>query len=274
MVIYMNLHNSVLFVSQVLDYGVFLKLDTAVGFIEHLAKVLKVFALLETAGMKKSPYPPAVALYMATLVPHRELNTEIWTMLRNHLSCFNEECGEMSFSCLGRATAKDSLKHCLEHASVLYRLITAARLVAGDFKEEVGHLYKSSERVFIPVNSAEVDVTTTTCTDIVNSLVSDTFEIYTSTNCRRTESQENAVYPEDEDVTTLWIADSRLILLRYLARAQTQVVSHWLDVYSDHWPECLVYPEVESSDDEQVFLHDNRRSVRRRREVDFGAFVR
>ena len=114
-------------VFKVLDYGIFLKLDTADGYQLQLGRMLKIFILLGC-----SEYAECTAMHMNTLAYMKIHDTPTWRLIVNHFNCHNEELGEMSFSVLSRAMLGDNHKHKLDHMNEMHKLTALYRNVCGE----------------------------------------------------------------------------------------------------------------------------------------------
>lgn len=123
-----------------LDYGVLLKLDDGLALFTHSFKLLKLLY------MTKSPqYTRAMCLHMMTLFYYRSKKLPAWKVWVKNVSCYNEECGEVSFAVLARAIVGDTKKHKFEHLDRLYRSTTYQLMSSEEFSSEFSNV---SQKVF------------------------------------------------------------------------------------------------------------------------------
>ena len=248
---------SCIIADQVLDYGIFLKLDTAEGYMIHMGRLLKTFIIL---GCRE--YAECVAMHMNTLSYVKHHNTPAWQMMVNHFGCFNEELGEISLSVLSRAMLGDNHKHKIEHITEMYRLTPLYRAVCSDMKEQVGHLYKKehSNRT-LQVDGPEVQRVVRHMRMIVQSFHDGSYTVYDG--CER--AYKSADYAEEHqifvyDPVPLWKDDIGKDVFDLLQHCGAKYTRPWVATHSDIWPESAdTYREcdTDSETDEPSAMSDS-----------------
>lgn len=251
-------------------------LDCANGLIEQLCRVLKVMIIIRKPTSRRcSMYIPAIAMHITSLVYQRDNNTRIWQMMQEHLSCFNEQIGELSFSSLAHAMVGDTKRADFAHINRLYKMGTATRTVVGDIKEEIGHLYKSSDRITIKPDAPELLAVTAHMERTIAAMRSGAWMMYTNECVEKLPTHAHFELISPQSPRLIWSPSSRADAKGYFRKAVKETVGRWLDAYADIWPE--VNQEVSSSDssDDVPLYADNHRHSKRRRQVrDPGVFVR
>jgi len=222
--------------TQVLDYGIFIKLDTAEGYLLHLGRMLKMFILL---GCKE--YAECVAMHMNTLAYMNIQKTPAWRLIVNHFNCHNEELGEISLSVLSRAMLGDNHKHKLQHINDMYKLTPLYRSVCGEMKEQVGHLYKKehSNRT-LQSNGPEVRRFGRHMQGVVRSFYDESFTQYDGSK-RSYKSvdhaQEHQIFVHEPPI--LWKDDISRDVFDLLQHCGQKYSRPWVSIHEDIWPESV-----------------------------------
>ena len=84
---------------------------------------MPVVRMLLCLSSRRDTYVKSVLAEMLILCHQRDKNLPAWQMFLHSFSLFNEEVGEMSYSCLSRMTTMDPMKGDLDHVSKLYALV-------------------------------------------------------------------------------------------------------------------------------------------------------
>ena len=219
---------------QALDYGIFLKLDSGHGFIEHCTRMLKLFVLLDS-----QEYVDCMVMFLNTLTFLRRAKTPVWYMYLHHLNCFNEEAGEISFSILSRAMLGDNHKHELDHMSTMYQLTPLYRKITREMQDDIGHLYHSSHtRANIKSDAPEVRMVAEDMIQVVKELRMKTFMEYDGS----TQGYKNSTAAMDHQVepahmTIWWIDDISKEVCDAIEVNNSRYGSNWMKNYTDIWPE-------------------------------------
>jgi len=221
-------------VFKVLDYGIFLKLDTADGYQLQLGRMLKIFILLGC-----SEYAECTAMHMNTLAYMKIHDTPTWRLIVNHFNCHNEELGEMSFSVLSRAMLGDNHKHKLDHMNEMYKLTALYRNVCGEMKVQVGHLYKKEHsNRNVDMRGPEVRRISRYMREVVRSFHDNSYTQYDGS----ARSYKSSDYAEEHqifvfDPPLLWkddISQDVFDLVQHCGRKYTRP---WVQNHADIWPE-------------------------------------
>ena len=84
---------------------------------------MPLIRLLLMMNSRRDSYVKSLMTEVMILCYQRSVNSPAWQMFVSNFSLFNEEVGEMSYSCLSRMTMHDSKKGDINHVSMLYCLI-------------------------------------------------------------------------------------------------------------------------------------------------------
>ena len=209
-------------------------MDSGEGFITHCTRMLKLFVLLDS-----QEYVDCMVMFLNTLTFLRRMKTPVWYMYLNHLNCFNEEAGEISFSILSRAMLGDNHKHELDHMSMMYQLTPLYRKITCEMQDDVGHLYHSSHtRHNIRHDAPEVRIVGEDMIQVVKELRMKTFMEYDGSAQgykNSTAAMEHQVEPAH--MTIWWIDDISQEVCEALEVNNTRYGGNWMKTHSDIWPE-------------------------------------
>ncbi len=168
-----------------------------------------------------------------------------WVMLKQSLSTFNEEAGEISFSLLARATLGDTQKSKLQHMSKVYSLIHTYRVVAADLQADTDKDGKACNwRKKIFEDSEEVQSTVSFFTEVLRGIQQGTFPVYDGTiqSFKNKTHATSNMRPYTASLP-LWQFDQTGNLLKCLAQLKPKIVSYWGVSFGDIWPELKHHAE-------------------------------
>lgn len=103
-----------------MDYGLALRCDDGNLALRCLMPVIRMLLCLNS---RRDSYCKSLLVDLMVLCYQRSINSPSWQMFLTNFSLFNEEVGEMSYSCLSRMTMHDTKRGDIDHISMLYCLI-------------------------------------------------------------------------------------------------------------------------------------------------------
>jgi hypothetical protein len=119
----------------VLDFGVMLKLNDGNLGCRALLKMLHILIALK--AKYEHDYNTSIIMQLLIVLYQKKQQTVSWQMLKDNLSVFNEEVGEMAFSVLARCVLGDGLKNKFEHLNDMYTLLHTYRELSDDIADDM-----------------------------------------------------------------------------------------------------------------------------------------
>jgi hypothetical protein len=148
-----------LYISQLLDYGMSLKLDNLVETMSKLSKVVQLMNLLCEGRSNK--YVQSTLFHLMVFAYQKQAGLPHYKMIEESMSVINEESGEISFSVLSRCMLGDTTKKKVEHMSDMYRNIHSLRHLDSELRRKdngSNHGRGSWRRKFGPEDNTAVQV--------------------------------------------------------------------------------------------------------------------
>ena len=228
---------------QIHDFGIMLTLEDGKLAVRSLMRLLWLLMML--VRERSSEYVNAIIMQLLILCHQMDNELPHWHILRDSLSTYNEEAGEISFSMLARAVLGDTLKNKIEHMDKMYTLIHTFRSVEEDLHTDTDRKGKSTSwRHSVDASSEEVVSTVAHFSEIIRGLQQGTFKVYDGSMTsfkNRTHALRNL---EDYKCQLpLWQPDQTGRVRRHLARCKKTYISYWTVDFSDIWPEMSHNPE-------------------------------
>jgi hypothetical protein len=139
------------FHSQLLDYGIALKLDRLRFAMPRLVRLLHLMIMLSEG--RSNSYIQSVLMHTMIQMHQSQYELPHYKMLKTSLSMTNEEPGEITFSVLSRCCLGDTTKKKIGHVSDMYRNIHNVRSLDDELRRSVdgsNHGRKNWRRRFPP----------------------------------------------------------------------------------------------------------------------------
>ena len=171
-----------------------------------------------------------------------------WKMLQAGVSTFNEEAGEISFSCLGRACLGDTQRDNAEHMNKLYVLIKAYAQVEDELEADIAsERNEASWRKKLKPDSEEVRATEEFILGQFRLIRAKKLQMYDGT----VESFKNAAHAHENMRAHVsphkeyWVEDTTHWLSVHIEKQAELLQSNWCAQHCDIWPEFKV-PEPDN----------------------------
>jgi hypothetical protein len=240
----------------VLNYGIVLRLNDGKLGVKHLLRMLDL--LLMVSGGRGGSYCHSVIMQLL-VVQHQSLhNLPQWQMLKNSMSTFNEEAGEISFSLLSRIVLGDTQQRKFEHMDKCYKLVHMYGAVDRDLTHDRTSKFRKDNnwrRVVAP-DSEPVQATVAFVRGQLRAMSQGTFKVYDgSANSYKkgAHAQSNMVHCGKE--RHFWVEDTTDLLDLHIKKCR-KFFNQFAGPFADVWPEMKPQPEpsmlVAESKEEEV----------------------
>jgi hypothetical protein len=110
-------------------------MDGGRRILKHHVLLLKVFVCI--GGRRTTDYSRALVTQLALWIQLKQMDHPAWHMFLENASCFNEECGELSFSALARQVARGGSRSSFPQSNKQFKLLKTGMQVAADFRLEL-----------------------------------------------------------------------------------------------------------------------------------------
>ena len=189
---------------------------------------------------KSDPYPPAIVMHLNVLLFHREHNTCVWQMMLNHLNCFNEEQGEISFGVLGRAMGGAPTGRDIDTTRRLYVMSNVIRRYMLNFQDDLGHLDQIRYYFTVTPEMDEVQAVGDRMITLIEDLAVNRFTWYEGTKASFKTLQQGLAHQEHRlEVEPLFKDDINDAYQKLYKKAKKMTHSRWLEQFPGVWPEVL-----------------------------------
>ena len=121
-------------------------------------RLLKVFLSIRSKGCTE--YISCLIMSIIIWARQMKLKSTLWTMFKDNASMFNEEAGEVSFSCLARHVARGGVRSEVKQVSDAFVMLKPKMAAAKDLNVTLsGDTVGDKKRYFIDPESEEVQAT-------------------------------------------------------------------------------------------------------------------
>lgn len=217
-----------------------LKLDDGVIGLRHLVCMLHL--LLVLARGKSSRYSQSVIMQIMFILHQKHHGLPMWTMLKDGLSCFNEEAGEMSFAMLARSVLGDTSQSHIKHLSKLFGLINSYGELERNVKEQHGiNTEKSGTnwRKKIDPEGSEVVATRAFILQWLRAIKAKRFRVYPGDDksYKNYDVARMNMVPFVKASQSLWDVDLSSAFELQIVKCRHKFISNWMSSFGDIWPE-------------------------------------
>jgi hypothetical protein len=242
---------------QVLDYGLALKCNSGHMGLKCLLRMLQLLIIL--AETKSNTYIRSVIMQILIVLHQKHHNLPSWRLLKNSLSLFNEEAGEMSFSVLSRCVLGDTIKHKLDYMNNMYRSIHFMQEVDLELREDNGKKFTQDinfRRVYTE-ESPEVRSTKEFILSMIRKAIHGTLKQYDGKDAGY-KSSEHSILHQINMIRTapLWELDVFDMLDKHIDKAkQFFIKTNFGQKHRFIWPEMVLNDDhlpvvqIDDSDD-------------------------
>jgi hypothetical protein len=239
-----HLHSFLFFISQLLDYGITMKLCDGKYGVEMLNRILCLLMML-TRG-KSHMYIHSVMMQLLVLLHQRRNNTCAWQMLMGSLATFNEESGELSFSMLARCILGDTQKRKFAHLNKLYQQIHFYGEIERELGADGAGFNKNGNwRKKLDPEGAVVVAVTAHMRSVIRQIRGRVFRVYSGKpRTWRDLGPAMGTMKLVTNATPLWMPDMGPQLDKQLQKCKEKFSTFWVEPYKDMWPEFEHRPDM------------------------------
>ena len=215
------------------------------------------------------PYPKVMLLFMLVLRYWRDTNFCAAQMMRNNMSLFNEELGELTFSILARSVLADHTRDDFEHMDRLFRLLRVYRDVKSDVvADNSGASNSLNWRHKIQKSGDEITSTQLFFKKIIKQMVNGTYQSYDgSPACyKNAQSGSELRIRTNSPLVYMQLPELDVYLQKLMTVIRTDMNTNFLYPYSHIWPECLSIDDLHANQD--VVVVDGRPNIPEEDEVE------
>ena len=188
------------------------------------------------------PYPKVMLLYMLVLRYWRSTNFCAAQMMRNNMSLFNEELGELTFSILARSVLADHTRDDFEHMDRLFRLLRVYRDVKSDVvADNSGASNSLNWRHKIQKSSDKITSTQIFFKKIIKQMVNGTYQSYDgSPACyKNAQSGSELRIRTNSPVVYMQLPELDAYLKKLMTVIRADMLTNFLHPDAHIWPECI-----------------------------------
>jgi hypothetical protein len=237
----------------VCDYGVLLKLDKGDDILDGQIRLLKVFTLI--GGRSCSEYIRALTVNVLLWSHWERTDHPCWKIFVQNASAFNEESGELAFSCLARtlSTGGGTRLEC-PAVSRLFFLMKSKMEIAADLNFDLGcdDFGKSKGRL-VRQSSSDVTATAAHFQTVIRHILARRFRHYDQ-NCGHLDKKDAKKarptiamdhVPEIFRKTAQSFQDN-------VCSARNAICQLWVQDHKDVWPEAIPALNFESAEENEL----------------------
>ena len=198
------------------------------------------------------PYPKVMLLFMLVLRYWRDTNFCAAQMMRNNMSLFNEELGELTFSILARSVLADHTRDDFEHMDRLFRLLRVYRDVKSDVvADNSGASNKLNWRHKIQKSGDEITATQLFFKKIIKQMVNGTYQSYDGSPACYKNAQTGAEsrIRTDSPIVYMQLPELDAYLQQLMTVIKTDMKTNFLYPYAHIWPECISLDDAHQPQD-------------------------
>jgi hypothetical protein len=230
---------------QVLNYGIVLRLNDGKLGIKHLMRMLDL--LLMISGGRGGSYCHSVIMQLLVVQHQYFYNLPQWQMLKNSMSTYNEEAGEISFSLLSRIVLGDTQQRKFEHMDKCYKLVHMYGAVDRDLEHDRTSKFRKDNnwRRVVGRDSEPVQATVAFVRAKLRAMSQGTFKVYDGA----INSFKNGAHAQTHMVhcgkeKPVWVEDTTDLLEFHINKCRKFVVQ-FAGPFADVWPEMK--PQLDPS---------------------------
>ena len=191
-------------------------------------------------------------LYMLVLRYWRDTNFCAAQMMRNNMSLFNEELGELTFSILARSVLADHTRDDFEHMDRLFRLLRVYRDVKSDVvADNSGASNKLNWRHKIQKSGDEITATQLFFKKIIKQMVNGTYQSYDGSPACYKNAQTGAEsrIRTDSPIVYMQLPELDAYLQKLMTVIKADMKTNFLYPYAHIWPECISLDDAHLAQD-------------------------
>lgn len=188
------------------------------------------------------PYPKIMIAFLLILQYWRASNFCGYEMMKSHMSMFNEELGELTFSILARSVLSDHTRDDFIHMDRLFRLLRVYRDVKSDVvADNSGAANSLNWRHKINKAGEEVLSTELFFKKIIRQMVSGTYKSYDGSPKCYTNAQSASELKMNPNSPIVFMEKAALdeYLQTQLAAIRNDMKTNFLYPYTHIWPEAV-----------------------------------
>ena len=259
-----------LFVAQVQDFYIYLKLNDGPKCIKALYKLFIASCMLravEVPGKSQAHnYPKMQLSYMLLLSYWKSVGHCTYEMFKHCTGIFNEELGEITFSILSRVSIGDHTKDNFEHMNKMYNLIPVFRDLKSEVLRDNNVSTSLSWRHKIDTAGEEVQSAVLFFKKCIRQIENGRFMSYSRRVATYTSAANAALHLTREVVPLVWLEKEplRCYVQKLYKTIRSDLQGNFMYGHHDLWPEAnigmLNHPNdspYESSDEDSKSGKDN-----------------
>jgi hypothetical protein len=183
-------------------------------------------------------------------------------MMRNNMSLFNEELGELTFSILARSVLADHTRDDFEHMDCLFRLLRVYRDVKSDVvADNSGASNSLNWRHKIQKSGDEITSTQLFFKKIIKQMVNGTYQSYDGSPACYKNAQSGSEHRirTTSPVVFMQLPELDAYLQKLMTVIRSDMNTNFLYPYAHIWPECISLDDVHQ--DHEVVVVVGRSNV-------------
>lgn len=148
--------------------------------LAHQVRLLKVFMLL--SGRNTHEYERALLASICIWSRQKKLDSPMWRMFEQNACAFNEESGEVAFSCLAKQVARGGVRSNVDQVTKSFALMKINMSIAKDLRIELsGDVAGESSRYHIDPRGDDVKATVAFFRRTIREIANRTYRVYDRT---------------------------------------------------------------------------------------------
>jgi hypothetical protein len=212
-----------------------MKMNDCNQLLDMQWKTLKVCKLL-----KKTRYQRAIYINMQILRHHQLNDSFLWKMIQEHVTSFNEESGELSFSVLARCVIGDTVKSNHEHLSKIYSLLPIYKAINKDMRDDIKAPLIQRTLVGIKPNCPEIQATTAYFQSKIRELKMNYFMVYDGNKKSYKKRFRTMVRVTSNAAKSFW-SEEPTIITDLGEWGSENICTNFLAEFHDLWPKPEVF---------------------------------
>jgi hypothetical protein len=217
-------------------------MDDGMFAVKQLFLLLKLHLCMDLKS-RGGAYTQSIIMQLLIVLYQKAKNLPQWQMMKDELSVFNEEAGEITFSQLARASVGDTQKRKFDHMDRLYRLLHIYGDVEQDQLGDIGGTAKAStSRRKIDPDGEEVAAVVAFMKTKIREIRSQKMMEYDGS----VDSWRSRTHAVREQValkarTAYWSDKMVDVLGINIAKAKAKFYKNdWADQFKAIWPGCAI----------------------------------
>ena len=182
-------------------------------------------------------YPKMMLSYLLILEHWRQTKHYTLAMMKQNMSCVNEELGEMTFSVLSRCVLGDFLKSDFEHMSKMYSLLPVYMNIKNDIMHDTGKKDSISWRHTVDMNSDEVRSTSFFFKRTITTILANRHQSYDGNSACFINEFSARQHLTRSTSGLVYLEDTTNICIKLVKQLRRELYNNFLSGHHDIWPD-------------------------------------